>query len=96
MKRITLLLFISSVLLLACAVTWLVPFYHICTKGTHTVNEPNGLVLGLEVALFILIASFAIFSFLEAIQDANKKIINDDSYLAPYDRLSSYSRRSDL
>ena len=54
------LLAVTSVALFACTLAWLVPFYCICAHGTHTIYEPNTLILSVEVATFILFMCIAV------------------------------------
>ena len=61
------LLAINAVLLFAVTITFMIPFYGICTKGTHTIYEPKTFILALEVSVFILILMVALFSMLHVI-----------------------------
>lgn len=51
---------IATTLMIAIAVTWLVPFTCILLYGTHTVQEPSRVILGLEILFFMAIVAYGI------------------------------------
>ena len=64
MRGLEVRLFVASILVIAMAVAWLVPFVSILQLGTHTVQEPNTTVLILELIFFVLILGFGIHCFI--------------------------------
>ena len=51
---------ITTILMIAIAVTWLVPFTCILLYGTHTAQEPSKVILALEILFFLAIVAYGI------------------------------------
>jgi len=61
-------LVITTTLMIAIAVTWLVPFTCILLYGTHTVQEPSKVILALEILFFLAIVAYGIYCILYLIR----------------------------
>ena len=67
------LLVINSILLMAVTITWLYPFYCIARWGTHLVQEPNLIILYVEIAFFSTIFLFGLIGFLRVCREEYRK-----------------------
>lgn len=65
---------ITTTLMVALAVAWLVPFTCILLYGTHTVQEPSKVILGIEVFFFLAIVTYGIHCLLFLVSSWRKQL----------------------
>lgn len=69
-------LLIMSTLAIGMALSWLVPFVSILRYGNHFVREPNIIILGCEITLFLFILGYSIYCMAYSIRRLARKIAN--------------------
>jgi len=57
--------YITNTLLLAVTLAWLLPFWQIVTQGHVYANEPNTIILALEMTALVAILVFSIFNMVK-------------------------------
>ena len=60
-------------MMIAIALAWLVPFACILLCGTYTVQEPNKVILTLEILLFLAIVAYGIHCILYLIRSKDRR-----------------------
>jgi hypothetical protein len=65
---------ISTTLMMAIAVCWLVPFTCILLYGTHTVQEPSNMILALELLFFLAIIAYGVYCIVYLVRSGKSEL----------------------
>ena len=94
--RLTLLVLISQILLIALAISWLIHMVHIAVEGSIYFVENNPLILWGEISVSILITIFAIYILIVQIRRLGERRESDGrTDRRSTDRRSTDRRSSD-